>query len=182
MSLSPSVTPLQPPVPKLVPVLLMNLKMASEPRPVYTNKQTHTALVVATVGQGEVSSLPNDYGYELSVSDITGFDDLTTNLETDVTTLDCKLYGKTPEGKGVYITYPGVSQLKGALTDVVAKKASTSSFSDTYLTNNPKFEFDGDIPDKYKWVRKENLIGKGRFVRDTDGVLYVQYYVYVIRG
>ena len=37
------------------------------------------------------------------------------------------------------------------------------------------------VEDKYKWVLKENFFARGRFGRDEDDVLYVQYYVYVVR-
>lgn len=181
-ALDANVFPTQPPTtPKLVPVFIMNLKIANDPQAVFHDQQVDKALTLARVINGEVKTVKDNGIGELDVSDITGFDDLSLKLLTNTTRLDCKLYGKVADGSGIYITYPGVVQMRKVTSDVFERKATTSSFDDGYVTCNPSFGFDGTVDDKYKWVLKENFIAKGRFVRDEDDGLYVQYYVYALR-
>lgn len=176
----PAATP-EPKTPQLTPVFLINLKLGLPPQSVFNAPKSNKALTLATVTEGEITTVPNNLGLELNVTSITGFDDLSTSISENVNTLDCKLYGKTPEGSGVYVTYKGVVQLTQESIDVITNKSQTSNFDDVYVTNNPKFQFDDLVPDKYRWVLKENLFGKGRFLRADDGALCVQYYVYVVR-
>ncbi|PIS54045.1 hypothetical protein CJI97_003743 [Candidozyma auris] len=175
-----SVTPSVPKTPELEPVFLINLKL-KPPAPVFTNKTRDKALTLATVVDGYISTVKNKYGFELEAKEITGFDDITTNIADNYNELDCKLYGKTPEGAGIYITYYGLIKLSEAVLAVLGGNSNASSFEDDYVTSNPRIHFDGDVPDKYKWAIQENLLGKGRFVKDPSGTLYVQYYVYVVR-
>lgn len=181
-ALDPKVWPEQPPtVPKLVPVFVINLRIANDPQAVFHDQQVDKALTLARVVNGEIKTVKDNGIGELDASDITGFDDLALKLLANTARLDCKLYGKVADGSGVYITYPGVVQMRKVTTDVFERKATTSSFDDGYVTCNPLFAFDGAVADKYKWVLKENFIAKGRFVRDASDGLYVQYYVYALR-
>lgn len=167
--------------PKLIPVFLINFKISPDPEPVYSDKLTGKGLNLATVVDGQITTVENELGLEFDVDQIKGFDDLTNDLQTGTTFLDCKVYGKIGN-QGVYITYPGVLNLNQPTVDVLTKKSTTTTFEDSYITNTPKFVFDTTTVDKkYHWVLKENFHGKGRFVRDDEGVLYVQYYVYVYR-
>ncbi|KAF3992424.1 hypothetical protein FT663_00704 [Candidozyma haemuli var. vulneris] len=179
--MDPSVTPSVPKTPQLEPVFLVNLKLDPAPSSVFTDKTKDKSLTLARVADGYIETVKNKYGFELEVKGVTGFDDITTNIADGYNKLDCKLYGKTPEGAGVYITYDGIVQLTEPTLAVLSGKTDTSAFEEAYVTNNPRVHFDGDVPDKYKWAVKENLVGKGRFVKDGSGVLYVQYYVYVFR-
>lgn len=176
-----SVTPSLPKTPQLEPVFLINLKLKEAPSLVYANSTRNKALALATVADGTITSVPNKYGFELEVRDVHGFDDITNNIADNYNELDCKLYGKTPEGSGVYITYYGLIKLLEPTVAVLGSKASTSNIEDTYVTCNPRVHFDGDVSEKYKWAVQENLLGKGRFVRDGSGELYVQYFVYIVR-
>ncbi|PSK35262.1 hypothetical protein C7M61_004720 [Candidozyma pseudohaemuli] len=179
--MDPSVTPSLPKTPELEPVFLVNLKLNPAPSPVFSDSAKDKSLTLARVAEGYIETVKNKYGFELEVKDISGFDDITTNHRDGYNALDCKLYGKTPEGAGVYITYQGIIQLTEPTVAVLSGKSDGSSFEDAYVTSNPRIHFDGDVLDKYKWAVKENLIGKGRFVKDPNGNLYVQYYVYVFR-
>lgn len=176
-----AVIPSLPKTPELVPVFLINLKLEGSPDEVFTNRNRNKALVLAHVGKGTITTVKNKYGYELDVSDIHGFDDITNHISDDYNELDCKLYGKTKGGNGVYVTYNGVIQLNEPTVDVLTGKSSTSDIESVYVTSNPKIHFDDGVEDKYKWAIKENFLGKGRFVRDSEGGLYVQYYVYIVR-
>lgn len=177
--MDPSVVPSVPATPQLTPVFLANCKITIGPS--ITDKVKDKTVNLVPVVDGYIETVKNPFGFELEVQGITGFDDITTHISDNYNTLDCKIYGKTPEGAGVYITYEGVIKLEESLVNVMTGKAKGSRFEDTYLTSNPRIHFDGDVPEKYKWAVSENLIGKGRFVRDANDNMYVQYYVYVIR-
>lgn len=173
-----------PPIPKqpqLVPVLTFNLRLASDPVPIFTNSQIDKTLNLATITNGEITAVENDFGFKLEINQIYGTDDLNIKNSVSTSYLDCKLYGKTPNGSGVFIYYGGRVQLDDASVGVLSGKTKEASVDDSYVTCNPVFTFDDSVEEEYKWVLKENLIGKGRFGRDDDGNLYVQYYIYVLR-
>lgn len=169
-----------PPTPKLVPVFFFNLKIANEPEAIFGDKATDTELTLARVINGTITTVPNEIG-EFDVADITGFDDLTVKGSTATATLDCKLYGRTKNGSGVVIRYPGVVQMAKVTTDVFSKQSKGHGFDEGFVTCNPSFVFDSQVEDKYRWVLKENFISKGRFIRDAEDGLYVQYYTYALR-
>ncbi|KAG5422030.1 hypothetical protein I9W82_001123 [Candida metapsilosis] len=173
--------PAIPKQPQLIPVLTFNLKMVSDPVPIFNNSQIDKSLSLATIAQGEIKTVENDLGLKLEVNQIYGTDDLNVKNSVNTSYLDCKLYGKTPNGSGVLVNYGGRVQLEGATVAVVSKEKKEASIEESYVTCNPTFTFDDSVEEEYKWVLKENLIGKGRFGRDDDGVIYVQYYIYVIR-
>ncbi|KAK6457787.1 uncharacterized protein RJT20DRAFT_125641 [Scheffersomyces xylosifermentans] len=179
--IDPKIYPSVPTTPKLIPVFTINLKFEKDPDNIFENSQVDKALSLARLINGEIKTVENQLGFELEAVGITGFDDLNARPSLGAATLDCKLYGKTPNGAGVYITYGGVVQFTEASTSVISGKSNTSEIDDSYVTCNPSFQFDSKVEDKYKWVLKENLFGKGRFVRGSDGVLYVQYFIYVFR-
>lgn len=173
--------PSAPKQPQLIPVLTFNLKLASDPVPIFTNSQIDKTLNLATITQGEVKTVANDLGLKLEIDQIYGTDDLNIKNSVSTSYLDCKLYGKTPNGSGVFIYYGGRVQLDAASVGVLSGKNKEASVEESYVTCNPVFTFDDSVEEEYKWVLKENLIGKGRFGRDNNGDLYVQYYIYVIR-
>lgn len=179
--MDPSVTPSLPKTPQLTPVFLINLKLQGYPTPMYSNSVKDKKLALATVEDGEISTVENPFGLEFNVTSIHGFDDITNNTSENYNELDCKLYGKTPEGAGVYITYYGLIKLLENTVDVLTKKSYSAPFDESYITCNPIVTFDELVSDKYKWVTSENLFGKGRFVRSQDDSLYVQYFVYIVR-
>ena len=178
-SISPDVVPKTlPSAPLLEPAFFINLKL-EEPDSIFSRIHANKSLSLAKVVSGKVNSLTENLPFE--VQDITGFDDLHSDLETGATRLDCKLYGKTPNQLGVYITYEGVVRVEGKVLDVATKKAKDMDFDQGYVTCNPVVELDDGVETQYKWVTKENFIGKGRFVRDEHDSLYVQYFVYIIK-
>ncbi|EGW34924.1 uncharacterized protein SPAPADRAFT_53310 [Spathaspora passalidarum NRRL Y-27907] len=173
-----------PGIPKpaeFIPVFTFNLKLASDPTSIFSDPASDKALSLATVSSGEVKTVANSLGLEFEVVDISGWDDLSLKISASTNSLDCKLYGKTPSGAGVFIHYGGKVQLTESTINVVTKKTQVASIEESYVTCNPTFQLDEAVEDKYKWVLKENFFGRGRFGRDDDGTLYVQYYVYVIR-
>ncbi|KAL1580602.1 hypothetical protein MGQ_00333 [Candida albicans P76067] len=170
-----------PKAPELIPVFTFNLKLASDPASIYANNESDKTLNLATIANGEVKTVPNKLGLELDIHSIYGTDDLNIKNSVSTASLDCKLYGKTANGSGVFIYYPGKVQLDETSVSVFTKKTKEAAIEDSYVTCNPTFYFDDKVEDKYKWVLKENFFARGRFGRDEDDVLYVQYYVYVVR-
>ncbi|EER31785.1 conserved hypothetical protein [Candida tropicalis MYA-3404] len=171
-----------PKTPELVPVFTINLKLANDPAPIYSSEKTDLTLNLATIINGDVKTVPNKFGLELDIDSLYGTDNLNVKNSANTAYLDCQLFGKTPNGSGVRIYYPGRVQLTQPSTDVFAKKSQGATVEESYVTCNPTFFFDDKVEDKFRWVEKENLFGKGRFARSpSDGALYVQYYVYVVR-
>lgn len=179
--MEPSVIPKPPKTPELVPVFLINLKLNGAPEQIFANATRNKVLNLAQVIDGTITTVPNKYNLELDVKNVHGFDDITNHIADGYSELDCKLYGTTHDGAGVYVTYYGLVHMLKPTVDVLTSESSTSEIEDVYLTCNPHIHFDELVADKYKWAIKENFIGKGRFVRDASGTLYVQYFVYVIR-
>ncbi|ODQ78502.1 hypothetical protein BABINDRAFT_168237 [Babjeviella inositovora NRRL Y-12698] len=172
MSLIPTTAPLQS---KLKPVLFVHLD-AGEAIPVVQNATQN--LVVVKLTGGSVKSLDTNYPFETEI--LFGFDDLSTAAGATRTTLDCKIYLRTPSGAGVYMTYSGVVEMAGKAAAIAGNQGeSHMEFEEGYITANPKFTLDGKVEEEYKWVNDEIFIARGRFLRDTEGKLKVQYYVYI---
>lgn len=173
--------PSTPTVPKLVPVFSINLKLEGTPEIVFQDNTKSKVLNHANVLWGEIRTIKNDLGLEFDVLDIHGFDDITTNSTGNYNELDCRLYGKTPSGAGAFVSYYGIFNLTKDITDVLTEQSKEHDFATSSLHNNPRFQLDDSAEDKYKWVQKENLLGRGRFCRSEDNSLHVQYFVYVVR-
>ncbi|RLV92141.1 hypothetical protein JA1_003467 [Spathaspora sp. JA1] len=173
-----------PGVPKpaqFIPVFTFNIKLTGDPVQIFSDPAADKALSLATIASGEVRTVENPLGLEFDVDNITGWDDLSLKISASTNSLDCKLYGKTPNGAGVFVHYGGKVQLTQPTIDVVTKKNKVASIEESYVTCNPTFQLDQSVEEKYKWVLKENFFGRGRFGRDDEDNIYVQYYIYVIR-
>lgn len=168
-----------PKTPQLIPVALISLKL-QDPISVLKNDAYSHAINLVNIKDGTISTVPNDLGLELEVSGIQGIDHITANTEVGVNRLDCKIYGKTPGGNGVYVHYYGLIKATPEIGAVLGNKAKVADFDDEYITSTPVILFADSVEDKYKWVLRESIIGKGRFIRD-DTHLYVQYYLYVLK-
>lgn len=168
-----------PRAPELIPVAFINIKV-NEPQGILTNSNYKQGINLVNVINGEVTSVPNKFGYELDVQNVVGYDHITGNTEAGINKLDCNLYGRTPNGSGVFIKYVGTIKVTESVGNTLSGKAKATDFEEEYVTNNPTFLFADTVEDKYKWALKENFIGKGRFVRDDEHKLYVQYYLYVL--
>lgn len=180
MSLNPYVLPKAlPRTPELVPVAFLNLKVKNA-TPILQNNTYSHAVNYVEIDTGAVTTVPNKLNLELDIVDITGIDHITANTAAGVNVLDCNLYGKTANGLGVFIKYPGRVKATDKVNQLLTGQASHSEFEDEYVTNNPVFTLAEGIEDKYKWTVRENILGKGRFVRDNEDKLYVQYYLYVL--
>lgn len=168
-----------PQPPKLVPIAMLTLEV-EDPDSIYTTKASNRSLSFCKVINGKIFTIPNKSGKTLEVNKLHGADNLTSYLDTGVSTLACRLYGVTPKGSGVYVEYGGIVKLSDRTLKVVSNQENTLSFEDSSITSNLKFEFDDSAEDEFKWASQESLIGKGRFTRDSKGKLYVQYIIHTI--
>jgi hypothetical protein len=171
----------EPVVPQLIPVFLLNLKISPDPTVIYKDSVGDRVLNLGTVVDGQAIPIENSLGLKFELNSITGFDDITETVSLGISRLDCKLYGKTPGGAGVQIKYPGVIKLLEPTVNVFLKKSTLATFEESYVVCNPTFTCDSSLEPEYKWVQSEQFNGKGRFIRDESGTLYVQYYIYVVR-
>ncbi|CAI5757577.1 unnamed protein product [Candida verbasci] len=166
---------------KLIPVFTINLKLKHDPLNIYSSNESNNTLNLAIIETGEIKTVKNELGLQFELNEIFGTDDLLIKNSIETASLDCKLYGKTPKGNSVFIHYGGKVQLNEESVDIISEKKRDSDISKSYVTCNPTFKFDENLESEYKWIEKENFIGRGRFVRDENGSLYVQYYIYIIR-
>ncbi|ODV59224.1 DUF3237 domain-containing protein ASCRUDRAFT_113817 [Ascoidea rubescens DSM 1968] len=166
-----------PPIPTLKPVIFINI-IVDEPSVVYSNDTT--SLTYVNIKGGYTKSLDNDLPFDCDI--IAGTDHITSIngiSNPPVSNLDCRILLKSKKnGGGIEMKYSGVVQINKAIADVFSKASSTMEYTDGYLSNSPYFLLDGSCADE-KWVSNQNFIGKGRFVRDQQGNLTVQYYIYI---
>ncbi|GME81330.1 unnamed protein product [Ambrosiozyma monospora] len=159
-------------IPALKPILFFNIE-AEEPEIAYKNSQSTLTHVPLTGGfvKSLDPNLPFDYEITHGTDDITAFADSPV-----VGHLDCKLFLKSKDGKDrkAYVYYTGVVRFEDAVNGVIGKKGAMD-FEDGYVTCHPIFTVESEDE---KWIKDINFLGKGRFVRDANGKLGVQYYVY----
>lgn len=181
MPLNPSTIPKSAPkAPELVPVFFINLKL-QDPNSVLENQSYAHSVTLVNIVDGEITTVPNKLNLELDANSLVGIDHITADTKVGVNKLDCYVYGKTPSGAGLHIHYFGLIKGNEAVGKVLGGgKSIETDFTQDYVTSNPVILFDGEVEEKYLWAKKENLIGKGRFLRDEAGALHVQYYVYVL--
>lgn len=169
-----------PATPKLVPVFSMKLQLLGPPQTLFTDSTQKAVSNMAIVSTGKITTIKNDLGLEFDVSDIAGYDNITAYTDKGYSELDAHLHGKTAEGEDVHVDYYGVFQSLSGLDAVLAGKATSHSFEDSYLSSSPRVTFPGTLPAKYTWLQKDNLIGKGHFLIE-DGNVFVEYFTYVVR-
>ncbi|GMM29382.1 hypothetical protein DAMA08_021270 [Martiniozyma asiatica (nom. inval.)] len=173
MTIIPDYTKQQ--TPALKPLLFFNIR-CKDPKDVYTNdslSQKHVAIV-----GGFVVSLDDSYKFDAKI--LHGGDDITFYTSDPSTGhLDCSMYLQFNDDANQIglVTYSGLVKFEGKTADVVSSTASEMTFEEGYVTSHPIFKLNGDLKDE-SWVLNHNMIGKGRFVRDKDNVLHVQYYIY----
>ena len=169
-----------PPTPKLVPVFSMKLQLEGAPQVLFTDESKKTVSSMAIVSTGTASTIENELGFTLNLNDLKGYDNITTHIEKGYTVLDAHAHGKTSEGTDVRIDAFGLFHSLPGLDAVLSGQAVSHSFEESYISNSPRFSFTGPVPEHLKWLERENIIGKGRFLIE-DGMMYVQYFAYVVR-
>ena len=166
------------PAPEFVPVALLSLTLG-EANVVFRNKEYAKGIDYIEVKDGSITTVKNDLGLEFEVKDIIGNDKVTHDLVTGTTILDVNLFGKTANGSGVHITYPGIARISDKVAGVLGGKGTFSDF-DEYIHITPTFRFCSTAEEKFKWAASTYFTGKGRFLRDDAG-FYVQYYLYAAK-
>ncbi|KAF5118370.1 hypothetical protein DV495_002879 [Geotrichum candidum] len=156
----------------LKPVFNITLNL-EEPKTVATNSAgVHN---IASIKSGTTKSFSEDFPFNSTVYG--GRDDITVSPKGSHFNLDCKVFGTLEDGTGYFIKYYGVVRLDKAVTDVIGKQSKEHSFEDGYLVNQIFVTLDKDSDKKYDWIEKHVLVGRGRFFRNDDGALNIEYNV-----
>ncbi|KAI0462131.1 hypothetical protein LJB42_004218 [Komagataella kurtzmanii] len=156
------------------PVIFLNIE-ADEPKSIYVNNTG--SLTGVNITGGFAKSIDPEYPFDAIID--SGYDDIRADPGASTSRLDCRVYLTTSEGAGVFLTYPGVVRMEKTVVDVLTQKSSFMDFNDGYVTCTPVVHLDEKVK-KEQWITKETIFGKGRFVRDNEGRLRVQYYLYVL--
>lgn len=159
----------------LKPAFFIHLNV-DEPQFVYSNQSGSLTLV--KINDGYTKSLDPELKFDTEI--IAGWDNLTTSVTTnnEVTTLDCQVFLKAKNGQ-IHMKYSGVVVPNDKTAAIFNKTSKTTTFDDAYVTAHPTFELDEKLVDE-KWVKSKNLLGKGRFIRNEDNSLAVEYNFYYI--
>ena len=165
--------PTPPEVPGLKPLLFLNVE-ALEPISLYTNESENFTTV--PIEGGFIKSLDQE-NFPFTAKITNGADDIRKYSHSgEVGNLDCRLYLDLDDGTKAFCHYTGVVHFKDTVNLVAGGELSTMGFNDGYVTCHPKFFLDSKSVN-YHWLLKQNLIGKGRFIRE-NGKLRVQYFIY----
>lgn len=173
MSLIPDLT--APDAGVLKPILFID-EDAEEPQTAYSNESTFMQHV--PLKGGFIKSLDPKYPFDAVIT--TGGDDITFQTGVpNVGHLDCNVFltFKDDPEKKAYINYSGICRMEGKIAEIVGGKETIMGFQDGYCTCHPKF-FMSENTKAERWVDNKNFIAKGRFLRDANGGLKVQYWVY----
>ncbi|KAG7833930.1 hypothetical protein KL919_002908 [Ogataea angusta] len=158
-------------VPALKPVLFFDLNIA-EAQPIFKNKAK--AYTKVDVLGGTIRSLDPTLPFDARIT--SGFDNISVyETAPSVGNLDCTLYLDLGNNNKGIVQYLGVVRFEGETNKVLGKETTNIGFSDGYVTCQPRFEIDGAASSE-SWVNNHLFVGKGRFHRETDGSLKVQYY------
>ncbi|CDK25825.1 unnamed protein product [Kuraishia capsulata CBS 1993] len=170
MSLPKANTPL------LKPALFVHLE-AEDGLPIYSESTGSMSCV--RVKSGYITGVGKNHPFEAKIN--FGFDDIRLSPGSSTGILDCHLYGTTAKGKGLFIHYTGVVHMVGTVAEILQNKKSYMDFDDGYVTCSPD-DFKIDSGAEEEWVKDQKLSGKGRFLRNSEGGLVVQYYLYEVEG
>lgn len=166
-----------PAAPKLVPVCTITLQIIGPIQSLYIDNTTKSESILGVVAKGNVTTIENDLGFAVDLSDVAGYDNLILHVDMDYGTTKVDLHGITPNGTDVRISYSGKLLAPGGVSAVLS--GEISSPEDYILSNTPIFAVSGTVPEDLVWLQRESLIGKGRFVTQ-DGDTYVVYTVFVM--
>ncbi|QPG75856.1 hypothetical protein FOA43_003240 [Brettanomyces nanus] len=162
----------------LKPIIFID-EIAKEPITAYSNESALMQHVPLT--GGFVKSLdPENFPFDAVIEE--GGDDITLREGIpNIGHLDCNLYlrFKDDPTKRAYINYSGIVHLDGTSGEIIGKKKTGMSFQEGYVTCHPQFYVSEDCKAE-RWVDRKNFLGKGRFLRDDNGVLKVQYWLYIL--
>lgn len=161
---------------QLKPTFMIHLELA-EPQPFVSNARGTETVVM--VKKGYTKTLSPEFPMDLEIT--LGWDILRTFVDKPgVSILDCDLFGKSStSGAGVHIWYDGVVQMTETALAVIRGESKGFEVDEGYVTCHPTFQF-GDESAPEAWSNGKNFLGKGKFLRDEQGALQIEYYVYVL--
>jgi hypothetical protein len=160
----------------LKPAFFFHLDL-EEPKSFVNNaKGTETVVMIK---KGYAKSLSPEY--PLDVEFDLGWDILRTTVDKPgVTTLDCDVFGKSKvNGAGIHLWYDGVVIMNEKAVAVIAGESDGFEVDEAYVTNHPSFQI-GAEGEQESWANGTNFLGKGKFLRDAEGKLQIEYYVYAL--
>lgn len=160
----------------LKPAFFFHLDL-EEPKPFVENSRGTETVVLVKGGYAE--SLAPEYPFDVKFE--LGWDILRTFTDKPgVTHLDCDLFGHSnATGAGIHIWYDGVVIANDKVGAVLAGQSNGHDVTDAYVTNHPTFQI-GASGDVESWANGKNFLGRGKFVRDDEGRLGIEYYVYAL--
>lgn len=135
-------------------------------------------LDIVIIKSGKTTSLDPKFPFDTTIYH--GRDDITVSTKGTHFNLDCKVFGTLEDNTGFSIWYGGVIQANAAIGGILGKKLNDMAYEDGYVTNNVYVTLDKGADSKYNWVETHNLIGRGRFFRDAEGTLNIEYKVYAV--
>lgn len=162
------------PLLSLKPAFHMSLNL-EDPIPVH-NEKSYSELTIPVTG-GTVKSLDSNYPFNGTVEG--GRDDITVTPGSH-NNLNCVLYGKTDDGANFKIHYSGIVEHSEPINAVLENKSSGHTYEESYITNNMTIKLSDGAPSKYDWLKKTNLVGRGRFFRDESGAIHIEYIMHAV--
>ncbi|ODQ65280.1 hypothetical protein NADFUDRAFT_70779 [Nadsonia fulvescens var. elongata DSM 6958] len=126
---------------------------------------------------GYTKTLDPEFPFDITISH--GSDDLLTSntSKNKATILDCKVYGTLNDEKKtpVQIKYSGLVHFQDKVAAIANNQVNSMDWLDGYATCHMNIDIAPGT--SAEWVNDWNLVGRGRFFRDSNGGLHVEYIV-----
>lgn len=164
-----------PTVASLKPVFLLSLDL-EEVQPVSSRDGGDEVIVV--IKSGFTKSYDEKFPFNSTIYH--GRDDILVNPGATHNNLNCLVFGKTDDNVGYTIHYGGVVVQSDAVNNVLGGKSNGHAYEDAYVTNNMLVHLSKNATEKYDWIKFHNLVGRGRFFRDENKGLHIEYIMHII--
>ncbi|KAH3681400.1 hypothetical protein WICPIJ_007634 [Wickerhamomyces pijperi] len=161
----------------LTPAFLLHVD-CNEPYSVLNNNAG--SVVLAKIVGGYTKTINPNTPFDAEVID--GWDKLTSNTAepSQLSHQNCVLFLKSKKnGKGIVINYTGVIDPTSNHGKVISGELRSVKPDETYLTSTLNYELDSDATDE-AWLSTKLTVGKGRPLRDENGVLAFEYVIYTL--
>lgn len=169
------------PVSTATPVFVATIKIDSL-EPVSKTPSSDHVLVFVGLSDGEFTTIPNPRNLKIDCKGFTGTDKISLNLKNNTRVLDCDYFGKTPNGSTVQVYYTGLIHVNEKVTAFENGETNVADFNDYNHFSYPQFKLGDGIEEEYKWLAENSFIGQGRFIKDDEGITYVQYVVSILEN
>lgn len=161
----------------LTPAFLLHVEVV-DPYPVLNNAAG--TVVLAKVSGGYAKTINPNTPFDAEITD--GWDKLTgTSAQpSQLSNQNCVLFLKSKKnGKGIVLDYTGIIEPTEDQGKVISGELKSVTPDQTYITSTFKYELDAEATDE-AWVYSKLTLGKGRCLRDENGVLTFEYIVYTL--